>query len=86
MKKRVNQGGAEHDTGPILLKYCVDTYRGPSRIKVLSTEYLYPINWSINQGGPERLEIVKDGKIPSNKKVKKMFPNSYAVTYWTHTW
>ena len=50
MKKRANQDGAEYDTGPMLLKYCVDTYRGPSKIKVLSTDYLYPINWAINEG------------------------------------
>ena len=80
MKKRVNKSKPEYDTGPQLLKYCVDTYKGKNKIKILPKQYFYPINWNSADG------ISMKDKIINKKKIEGDYKNSYAVTYWSHSW
>lgn len=86
LRKRYRRRKVEIATGPILLKYCVEKYKGPSKIKLLPNQYLYPINWFSKKGRAHRTDIVKNNKLLDNKKACKLFPHSYAVTYWTHSW
>ena len=81
MKKRVNATKSpEYDTGPRLLKYCVDTYKGTTRIKILPSRYLYPINWNNDEGQNKRKHII------NNNNIDNEFKGAYAVTYWGHSW
>ena len=47
---------------------------------------LYPINWA------DRIHRLflnprnRAGKMLSAEQAKLLFPNSVAVTYWTHSW
>tara|TARA_B100000035_G_C20973254_1_gene542022 strand:+ start:320 stop:1063 length:744 start_codon:yes stop_codon:yes gene_type:complete len=81
MKKRVNKASPEYDTGPVLLKNCVDSYKGSNKIKILDTTYFYPINWTKNVDQKERSNIIRSKNINNNK-----FKKSYAMTYWSHSW
>ncbi len=79
----------EAKTGPILLKHCVNTYKGPSQVKVLSNSHFYPVSWSISEGPlprQDRLDVVDNNNLRSHETIQKMFPESYAITYWTATW
>jgi mannosyltransferase OCH1-like enzyme len=58
-----------------------------SNIKVFNPEVLYPLSWITNQ------ELRSDTLSQSTENYKELtkrmvakFPNSYAITYWTHTW
>lgn len=58
-----------------------------SKIEVRKGEDLYPVNWLEEKSNPKyRLRVVGKGEIFTKTFVKKNFPNSYAVTYWTHSW
>ena len=65
---------------------------GYSKITILPTEYFYPLNWrDWDQQQQLRHPVVPQNKeqkgiIYDEEKVKKLFPNSYAVTYWTHSY
>ena len=81
MKKRVNKGIPEYDTGPILLKDAYDSYPNKEKILILDEKYFYPINWNT-----EKKDKIKIYKKLQNKTKKEIFPDSYAITYWTHSW
>lgn len=66
LMKRGNKGTPEEDTGPVMLKKCVETYQGPSKIQLLPSKYLYPLDW--------------------RTKTNSVGPDSYAITYWSHSW
>ena len=85
MSKRVNKGRPEYDTGPVLLKHCVDTYKGTSKIKILSTKYFYPIDWNTKKGQKDRQTLDKKSVLSSDE-IKRKYPDSYAITFWSHTW
>ena len=77
----------EYHTGPVLLKHCVDTYTGPSRIAVLPAPLLYPINWAqIGEHEELRKVVIAMQQAPPHEEARRLFPSSYAVTYWTHSW
>lgn len=81
MKMRVNASKSpEYDTGPRLLTYCVNNYTGPSKIKILPKQYFYPINWNSQEGQSKRMNIL------NTKSIQEEFKDSYAVTYWSHSW
>ena len=88
MISRVNYGTPEFDTGPILLKNSIDDYHNKNIIKILEPKYFYSIDWNTEFGKSMRRKFVNDN-IKDNKKNKKKniyFKNSYAITYWTHSW
>lgn len=96
----VNDLPPEASTGPVLLKLCLIFYKTKlydkdfikktygkdifeniscnhsSKICVLSPEVFYPINWN------DKIPY----KYQSNEETIKSFPNSYAATYWMHSW
>ena len=78
----------EYKTGPVLLTDCATRYRGASRITILEPEAFYPINWASMEPmhQPLRQQIVYGGAHLPNSEAKKLFPNSWTVAYWTHTW
>ena len=78
MIQRDKTGSAEYDTGPQLLKECYDTFIDKNIITLEKSDILYPIDWTTSKGQELRANI------PTNPK--ELFPNSYMVTYWTHSW
>jgi mannosyltransferase OCH1-like enzyme len=86
----------ELNTGPIFLKTCILYYTNKvnisinlykknifegvdcdftSKIFIASPELFYPINWNN-----------KTHTISLGEDVKNIFPTSYAITYWMHSW
>ena len=58
-----------------------------SRIKVLDGDYFYPLNWrDWEQQVSMRHPVIEKNEIYNPEKVATLFPNSYAVTYWTHSY
>ena len=76
----------EEMTGPVLLKKVYDKYWfGQTHIIVLEPEVLYPISWITHQD--KRQQALKETSFTQlTQQMQKEFPNSYAVTYWTHSW
>jgi inositol phosphorylceramide mannosyltransferase catalytic subunit len=60
---------------------------GPSPLRILPPDCFYPVNWAdpIHQKY-FRKRIIKDGQLLPRDKVAGLFPNSYIVTYWAHSW
>jgi mannosyltransferase OCH1-like enzyme len=72
--------GVVHETtGSYFLKKCLIKFK-PSRMHLLKSDLVYPINW-------EKCSIVKNS-LPAEyyQSPEVIFPNSYAVTFWTGTW
>lgn len=63
-----------------------------TKITILDGDYFYPINWrDWEQQQKLRHPVVpidknEKGIIYDEEIVKDLFPNSYAVTYWTHSY
>jgi len=86
-------GRPEVQTGPVVLKdvytwYC---FLGPVvarawgySIKVLPPSVLYPISWAT--GEEERKAALASETTSLTQRMKAKYPDSYAVTYWTHSW
>ena len=76
----------EEMTGPAMLKRAYDSYWfGSTRIIVLKPEVLYPISWITHQS--MRKEALQETSFTQlTNKMKSQYPNSYAITYWTHSW
>lgn len=54
-----------------------------TKITILDPVYFYPIDWTNESHQKKmRLPVLKGKKLD----VKRMFPNSYAVTFWAHSW
>lgn len=73
----------EVQTGPIVLK---DVYKwafGYS-IKVLEPAALYPISWVLNDD--ERKVALASELTSLTQTMKAKYPDSYAITYWAHSW
>ena len=76
-------GRPEVQTGPIVLK---DVYRwafGYS-IKILPPVALYPISWVLDE--EERQVALAADTTTLTQTMKANYPDSYAVTYWAHSW
>lgn len=76
-------GRPEVQTGPIVLK---DVYKWSFEysIKVLPPSVLYPISWVT--GEEERKSALASETTTLTQKMKAKYPDSYAVTYWAHSW
>jgi hypothetical protein len=61
--------------------------RGSSPIKILPPECFFPINWAdpIHQNYFRR-QVIKEERLLSRERAAELFPNSYIVTYWAHSW
>lgn len=58
-----------------------------SSIKILDSNYFYPIDWTNDDDDKNiRVPILTEQNISNNFDAKKEYPNSYAVTYWAHSW
>jgi hypothetical protein len=86
-------GRPEVQTGPVVLKdvYTWSCFLGPVvarawgySIKVLPPSALYPISWVT--GEEERKGALKSELLSLTQRMKATYPDSYAVTYWTHSW
>lgn len=77
----------EESTGPVLLKKAIEEYKGNNKILLLKSFIFYPIDWT-NEKDLEQLRnpVIFEKKLLNSNQVKKLFPKSYAVTYWAHTW
>jgi inositol phosphorylceramide mannosyltransferase catalytic subunit len=58
-----------------------------SQVKILPSDCFFPVNWAdpIHQRY-FRKRIIADGDILPRSKVLDLFPNSYIVSYWAHSW
>lgn len=90
MSERVNGGGPELDTGPILIREAYQTYYDKHKIAVLDTEIFYPLCWYNKEHEKARFKGSplwnNDGSFLSDEEKNELFPDSYAVTYWTSSW
>ena len=69
-----------------LKEYQADT-RKKSAITILPGKYLYPLNWDDQvHDRLLRRPLLREKQILSREAAVKMFPGSFTVTYWTHTW
>lgn len=86
----------EAKTGPRLISDCLDeynakindilydkTFQSKSDVLLLPVEYIYPCDW-LNEQTLEYKKLADDNV--EHDKVIQMFPNSYAITFWTHNW
>lgn len=73
----------EVQTGPIVLKDIYNWSFGYS-IKVLPPFALYPISWVLDE---EERKVALASELTSlTQSMKAKYPDSYAVTYWAHSW
>ena len=88
MESRINNSTPEYDTGPILLKHAYESYPEKHQIKILDPIYFYTIDWNTSFGKSMRRKFGNDNIKESKKQKKKniYFKDSYAITYWTHSW
>ena len=86
MRKRINKGEPEYDTGPKLLHYCLNTYKEQHEIAILKPEMFYGINWASEKGQNMRRRIFEEKSLLSEDEKSTLFPNAFAVTYWAHSW
>lgn len=57
----------------------------PSSIQICPPAVFYPLSWSINQD--ERVKSLENKDYSAlTQKSKELYPEAYAVTYWTHSW
>jgi mannosyltransferase OCH1-like enzyme len=56
-------------------------------VKLMEPHVFYPVDWTnaVHQN-TLRKAVVADGEIYDSAQVARLFPDSLAVTYWTHTW
>jgi inositol phosphorylceramide mannosyltransferase catalytic subunit len=61
--------------------------RATCSLQILPPDCFYPVNWAdpIHQVYFRR-KLLKDGQRLPRNKVIELFPKSYIVTYWTHSW
>lgn len=58
-----------------------------SRIALLDTNVFYPINWrNWEHQTTYRHPVINSGELYDETKVNELFPDSFAVTYWLHSW
>lgn len=78
------QQRVESTTGPIVLKECY-LRAWTLGIKVLEPSVLYPISWVSDE--EIRIKSLSNTNVQElSKEMAALYPNSYAVTYWTHSW
>ena len=77
--------GVEDQTGPVVLKeaYLKSSYF--YKIKILEPTILYPISW-ITDSSVRIESLLQKDLAQLTKDSLKRYPDSYAVTYWTHSW
>ena len=90
----------EETTGPAMLKRVLDReypqlgcmYRANNAhsIFILEPQYIFPFDWH-DPKPPARASCLMASQKPSSttfdpKECKKHFPDSYAVSYWSHSW
>jgi mannosyltransferase OCH1-like enzyme len=96
----------ELQTGPVLIKFCINAYAkqpydpawytelfGADIFKDISVEYssaillaskdiFYPINWGKRTESDMSIEVIKK----TSDEITAIFPKSYAITFWMHSW
>lgn len=85
LEERKNTDPVSFTTGSCVLHSVIKDWRESSHnnlseVKVCDSKYLFPIHWynqSLYEGSLNK-EVLKNPK--------KMFPEAYAVTFWTHAW
>jgi mannosyltransferase OCH1-like enzyme len=77
------KGGAEEQTGPIVLKEVYSDSWGYS-IKLLPNHILYPISWVTDEY--ERKQALNTEVYSLTNHIMEKYPLSYAATYWAHSW
>ena len=70
----------EQIAGPDRLKWAVEAY-SPNYTQ-LAYNLIYPRSW----GNAQHDQVARNVDWENVEKIKEAYPNSYAVTYWTHNW
>ena len=58
----------------------------PSQVRILPPESFFPINWADPVHKHFRRRVIKDGRMLSRSEAADIFPKSYLVTFWAHSW
>ncbi len=75
-------------TGPVILREAYWSYWiGRSRIHIMPAFVFYPISW-VTEPLDRRKALQQSFKdLPQlTQSIRKTYPDSYAATYWTHSW
>ena len=82
-------------TGPVMLYRAVKAFeRAKGRgLTVLDPGVIYPLDWHntlyVGNATPEQNDAVicaPSSKYFSEVQCKQLFPEAYAITYWSHSW
>jgi len=70
----------EQIAGPTRLNWAIEAHQ-PNYTQ-LASDFIYPRSW----GNVQDDKKARDVDWEDVEKIKEAYPNSYAVTYWTHNW
>lgn len=86
MRARANRGSPEYDTGPIMLRDAVATYKGRARIVIADPAYFYPLDWGqmlVEGSDMQPWRTPGEGRA---RHFREKDPRTRFATYWTHSW
>lgn len=85
-----NPGYPEDSTGPHVLRRVYDAkYKDqPDVVKILPQKYIYPYKWGGHTDEEWRhcSATFRNNPVFNSTRCKELFPEAYAITYWTHGW
>jgi len=55
-------------------------------ITLMDPHIFYPVDWTTDEGQEMRKRVITGKELLTDEETRKLFPNSYAVTYWAHSW
>jgi mannosyltransferase OCH1-like enzyme len=86
--RRNPHGGVEELTGPVILAKTYWTYwTGSSRICILPAQTFYPLSWNLaNHERQRSLHQSRNNPRELTLHMQEKYPDSFAITYWTHSW
>jgi hypothetical protein len=94
-KEKANENGfmaAEFTTGPGMIYHAVNDYLAahpegtPPGFVLYDPKYLYPYSWVEGRFGSDPQLRANCEGTEDHTACKAMFPEAYAITYWTHSW
>jgi len=74
--------------GPVALKYTYDKFQkefNDSRVWAADSKYFFPYSWNCN-GYPVNVTCPRWQDEEYHMKCLQALPESYTITYWSHTW
>jgi len=57
-----------------------------AQLTLLEPHVFYPVDWTTELGQQMRKRVFVDKHLLTVEETAELFPHSYAVTYWAHSW